>query len=95
MYAVWLDSKLTAKEVAWQLRAWQLRNVVLVSEKNCYAFNLALALTRGKIVYRIHLVHFTLTFFLLLLILLNIISAFYLSRTGTRQFFQRYLERQD
>jgi hypothetical protein len=95
MYAVWLDSEVTAKELAWQLRAWRLRNFVLVSERNGYAFNLALALAKGKILYRVHLVYFTLTIFLLLLILANIVSASYFGQIAAHQFLERYLESLD
>jgi hypothetical protein len=76
MYAVWLDSEITATEVAWQIRAWRIRNVIFISDKSYLAFRLALALSRGKVLYYINLIQSMLTFFLLMLICANVIIHF-------------------
>jgi hypothetical protein len=76
MYAVWLDSETTAVDVAWQMRALRIRNVVFICAEDYLAFRLALALSKGKVLYYINLIQSMLTSFLLLLICANIIIHF-------------------
>jgi hypothetical protein len=76
MYAVWLDSETTAVDVAWQMRAWRIRNVIFICAEDYLAFRLALALSKGKVLYYIDFIQSVLTFFLLLLICANIIIHF-------------------
>lgn len=73
MYAIWLDSEITAQEVAWQMRTWRVRNIIFIVQEDYLAFRLALALSRGKVVYSMNLAHSILTIFLLLLVFANLI----------------------